>query len=228
VRAPLLAVDSGSPVASVALVGGAGEVLALRTLDRLQTSQALLPTIEAAMADAGITLARLGGVVGVRGPGSFTGLRVGLATLLGFHQALALPATGVTTLAGPAAPPEAAAIAVAGGDGRVVALVDALRGEWFAQTFAGGGTAAPRPLDDPRRVDRAGLAELAGGLVCGFGVETAARAPGWPEHLRPRDAGPLAPWAARLAAAPGAQWEPLLLTQPLYLAAPVGDGRPRG
>ena len=61
-------------------------------------------------------------------PGSFTGLRVGLATVLGLHQALGLPATALPTL-------EVLGCLGPGDGSTVVAVVDALRGEWFAQRF---------------------------------------------------------------------------------------------
>jgi tRNA threonylcarbamoyladenosine biosynthesis protein TsaB len=60
----------------------------------------LLPTIDRLFRETGLTLMRLDGLVVSIGPGSFTGLRVGLATLLGFRTASRLPLAVVPTLEG--------------------------------------------------------------------------------------------------------------------------------
>ena len=96
-RGPLLAVDAGSPRVSVA-VGDAGEVLAEAAETRERSSATLLAMVDGVLAEAGLRAAELAGLVALRGPGSFTGLRVGLATVLGLHQALGLPAVAVPTL----------------------------------------------------------------------------------------------------------------------------------
>src|SRR5688572_13642787 len=60
----------------------------------------LLPTIDRLFRETGLTLKRLDGLVVSIGPGSFTGLRVGLATLLGFRTISRLPLAVVPTLEG--------------------------------------------------------------------------------------------------------------------------------
>lgn len=73
------------------------------------------------------------------GPGSFTGLRVGLAFALGLGQALNRPVVGISTL-------QALAWSVENGPaGRVAAVIDARRGEVYCQTFRDGD-----PLDEAR------------------------------------------------------------------------------
>jgi tRNA threonylcarbamoyladenosine biosynthesis protein TsaB len=93
------------------------------------------------------SLDRIGVTVG---PGSFTGLRVGLAFALGLGQALDRPVVGLSTL-------QALAWSVENGPvGRVAAAIDARRGEIYVQTFVDG-----EPLDDARAASvetaRAGL-----------------------------------------------------------------------
>ena len=125
----LLALDTGSPQVSVAL-GRGSQVLAERSVEIDRSSGRLLEMIAEVLAEAGAKPADLGGVLALQGPGSFTGLRIGLATALGLHQALGVPATAISTLrvlAARAAEP-----------GTIVAAVDALRGEWSAQAFRGG------------------------------------------------------------------------------------------
>ena len=91
----LFAIDSGSPVSSVALAWD-GELLT-RKFAVGESSKRLLPLLDEVLSEAGGRLEQLEGLVGLRGPGSFTGLRVGLATLLGLHQSLKLRAGTATT-----------------------------------------------------------------------------------------------------------------------------------
>ncbi len=83
-----------------------------------------------AVADAGgfEGIARIGVTVG---PGSFTGLRVGLAFAQGLGAALGVPVVGISTLAGLARSAD-------GGAGTTAAVIDARRGQVYLQTFEGG------------------------------------------------------------------------------------------
>ena len=220
---PILALDTGSPLVSVALARG-GAVVAARSVAIERSSARLLEMVREVLEEAGVTMTGLGGIAVLRGPGSFTGVRVGLATVLGFHQALGIPvATPTSFQALAAAAPADAEV--------VIAAVDALRGEWSAQAFLSG----PIPLGEPELVPGAEFPRLAGGrhgIVTGFGVSRLADSlpdwPGWPPDLRLVEPGPLAPAAARLAAAPETVWDPALLTHPLYSRPPAfTPARPR-
>ena len=94
--------------------------------------------------------------VGV-GPGGFTGLRIGIATARALAQARDLPLVGVSSLAALAAPH----------DGRVVAVIDARRGEVFAALFEGDTEVWPplaaSPADLVTRLREDGFAPLAAG-----------------------------------------------------------------
>ncbi len=206
--APLLAVDTASPRISVA-VGGAGSVLARREAPSGRASPSLLRLIDEVLAEAGIELRELAGLLGARGPGSFTGLRVGLSTLLGVHRSLGLPATAVPTFVPLAWQARAA-------PGTVVAVVDALRGEWFSQRFE--ARAVPRALEEPvlRTVDE--LATLEASTILGFGLDALRSAQSAAEL---REAHPLAPSLLEWSAATEIDWNPLLLTEPLYLRPPA-------
>ena len=83
----VLAIDTGSPLASVAIAIG-GEVVAHRATEQRRSSGRLLEMIDQVLATAGLPLAAVDLLLGLRGPGSFTGLRVGLATLQGIRLAL--------------------------------------------------------------------------------------------------------------------------------------------
>jgi tRNA threonylcarbamoyl adenosine modification protein YeaZ len=96
-----------------------------------QASAALGARIEALLATVGVRPAELGGVAVGRGPGTFTGSRVAVATAMGLALGLDVPAHPVSTLA-----------VVAGGaeqDGPVIALLDARRGEVYAGAFVREG-----------------------------------------------------------------------------------------
>jgi tRNA threonylcarbamoyl adenosine modification protein YeaZ len=205
----VLAIDSGSPLVSVAF-GTADGPLASRSMAIAHSSEALLQSVDEVLAEAGATARDIEGLVGLRGPGSFTGLRVGLATLLGLHQALGVPAVALPTL-------EVLSLAAAGGE-PLLAVVDALRGEWFAQLFAGGEPAGPA-----RIVAAAALADLGACRLVGHGVE--ALRPVLPRQLELVPAGELAPLALAMAARRRIDWSPATLLDPLYLRPAAIDGR---
>ena len=214
---PLLVLDTGSPLVSVAVARG-GAVVASRSIEQQRSSTHLLDLIGEALVEAGITVLDLGGIAALRGPGSFTGLRIGLATVLGLHQALGVPATALPSL-------QVMAMSAMGVEGEVViAAVDALRGDWSAQAFAAGPV--PRPLGEMELVPAAELPRLAShpAVLVGFGVSRLGDLPG----LRLVEPGPLAPAAARVAADPGTEWNPALLTSALYSRPPaISLPRPR-
>lgn len=220
---PILAIDSASPVVSVA-VAVDGSVRAERAVEIGRSSERLLAMIDEALREAGVDGPRaLAGIVALAGPGSFTGLRVGLATVLGLHQATGVPAAAVPTL-----PVLAAAVPAEPGEELRVAAVDVLRGEWAAQDFAPPvGGQPPRPLGDAGRRPAADLmAALAGrnATLVGFGVAALAEAlaPAEPPPgLRLVEPPPLAAPAARLAAAHPPAWDAGTLTHPLYFRPPA-------
>jgi tRNA threonylcarbamoyl adenosine modification protein YeaZ len=211
----LLALDTGSPQVSVALARD-GEVVAARSVEQQRSSTRLLAMVQEILDEAGVGVRDLGAVAVLRGPGSFTGLRIGLATALGLHQALEIPATALPTL------PVLAASAEEKG-GTVIAVVDALRGDWSAQAFLDG-----RPSGEMALVPGAELPLLARGgeaVVIGFGASRLGELPGWPATLRLREPGPLAATAAKLAAAPGTVWDGVWdvtrLTSAIYSRPPA-------
>lgn len=227
----LLALDAGSPTVSVA-VGPPGEPRAERSAEIRRSSERLLALVDECLREVGAELRGLDGVIALRGPGSFTGLRVGLATVLGFHQALELPAAAVPTL-------EVLALhgALRARDGgglppgaTLVAAVDALRGEWFVQPFrATSPTAAPEVLDEARIAGPAEILDLEPAAVVGFGVRRLAAGPpappsGGPLWIEPES---LAGDALRLAGLRRPAWNGPELTEPLYLRPPAVSA-PRG
>lgn len=217
--APILVLDTASPVVSVA-VGIADAVLAVRRLELRRSSEKLLDTVDAVLAEADVVLEDLRGVAALRGPGSFTGLRVGLGTVLGWHQALNLPATGldgheVLALA-------ATRCGVKPGQ-EVTAAVDALRGAWCVRTFRIESSGLPEATSVRRLVQSAELLRAlraTGRPVIGFGVEALAELGGdEADDLEILAAPPLAPVGLELAV--HADWDPGLLVQPIYFREPA-------
>jgi len=94
----MLAVETATGRQSVAILDGTA--LLARSDEDARGSHArwLVPTIDRLLAGSGETLAGLGGLAVSIGPGSFTGLRVGLATMMGFRMVTGLPLAAVPTL----------------------------------------------------------------------------------------------------------------------------------
>lgn len=96
---PLLALDTATLVSSVALASR-DRLLAELTLQVSKThSERLMPNIEELLSMAGLGRHELEAVAVSIGPGSFTGLRIGLATAKALAYALNIPLVGVPTLA---------------------------------------------------------------------------------------------------------------------------------
>lgn len=95
----LLAIDSSSVTAAVALVKADGTPVESGFLNNgLTHSHTLAPLIDTTLQNAGVAPEEITQVVVTNGPGSFTGLRIGTATALGFAAALGIPCAGVSSL----------------------------------------------------------------------------------------------------------------------------------
>ena len=165
--------------------------------------------IDAVLGDRDLSLEQLSGLLALRGPGSFTGLRVGLSTAFALHQATGVRVGAVSTTAVLAASASNAA------PGRLIAAVDALRGEWFVQTFAAPDA---RPDGEIERQAATDLALSSDATVVGFGVSELANIAGPETHLL--EAQELAPTAALLAST-WTEWRAEDLLSPLYMRPPA-------
>ncbi len=135
----ILAFDSAGAACSAA-VWREGQILAhsLVAMERGQAEQ-LVPMIEAVMAEAGLDYATLDTIAVTRGPGGFTGVRIGLATARGLALATGKPLIGVTNF-------EAVAAAVPEEERRgspLVVLLNAKRKDLYVQVFGPVGAGAP-------------------------------------------------------------------------------------
>ena len=94
----VLAIDTTTSVCSVALAKDGSLLAEIATNLPRTHSQRLLPMVENLMAETGLKPEDLELLAVTRGPGSFTGLRIGIATIKGMGLALDLPVVGVSTL----------------------------------------------------------------------------------------------------------------------------------
>lgn len=214
----LLALDTATAACSVAVwVDGAIRARGLRPMARGQ-SEALMPMVVAALAEAGLTFADLDAVAATVGPGAFTGLRIGLAAARAMALAAGLPCLGVTTLEAVAANvPETERNGSA-----VLVVLDAKRADLYAQVFS----ATLEPLTEPGAVlpaDLAGLLPEGPVIVAGDAAARAAEvlaAAGIETRLSAAPGLPDAAMVAAIATRRRRAGLPALPPEPLYLRSP--------
>ena len=207
----VLALDTGSPVVSVA-ISNSGEVLAERVIEQRQSSGRLLQMIDEVLQESELRLSEIDLLLALRGPGSFTGLRVGLAMVQGIRMALATRTATLPSLQ------VLATLAPAGGE-VITACVDALRGQWLIQDFM--AVAPYRPLRAPEMSSAEALSRKGSGPFVGFGISGLRAQLGTLSNPVLIEPGPLAPQALRILDACPADENPELLANPLYLSAPA-------
>ncbi|MDN2566178.1 tRNA (adenosine(37)-N6)-threonylcarbamoyltransferase complex dimerization subunit type 1 TsaB [Aquibium sp. A9E412] len=211
----LLAIDTAADRCAACLFDAGTGRTAGRAERAMQTGHAehVVAVIDAALAAAGLDYAALSAVAVTVGPGSFTGVRVGVAAARGLALALSLPSAGVTTLEGLAAEtaarhPGRPVLAAVGN--RPAALAAAL------YDADGAEVAAPALLS---AAEAAAVAGRAGAVLCGSAAEAVRAA----DAALALDADGLAATAdiatyARLAARRGFAGDK---PRPLYLRPPA-------
>lgn len=130
----VLGIDTCGPSGSVALgrlTGNVLEVLGQTELAGRSYSATLVTAVGALLAGAGVKLIDVGTIVAVNGPGSFTGVRVGLSAVKGLAEPTGIPVVAVSRLA-----------VLAGKAGCVAAAFDAHRGEVFLRVPGRDGEGA--------------------------------------------------------------------------------------
>jgi len=218
----LLALETSTMVASVAVArgeasGGAPEILASADAAVVTTSDILLPLIDRVLSEAGLAIDDIDAVAVGAGPGSFTGLRIGMSTAKGLAFSIGAPLWPVSSLAALAqAAVDAGAVPA---DALIVPLLDARREEVFAGFYVVrdgvvASLGAERVL--PPSALPAAIGAISGGperiVFCGDGA-TAYR-------------GAIASEGEILAAAPATPPAPAIAH--LALATPRTDGLDAG
>lgn len=209
----ILAIDTSGRAASACVRTPTGAGVAAS--EEARAHGRVLPALmRQAASSAGVELADITHVAAARGPGLFTGMRVGIVTAEIFALARGIPAAGVSTLHALAS----RVVAAERPDRPFAVLLDARRREVFAQTFEPSGA----PLDEPRALALAGI-RGPGGISAdvaddGFFIDQAAVPYGLPGHPVRTDG-----LAAEVAGIARSRWrsgsvaEPLA---PLYLRRP--------
>lgn len=168
----VLGLDTSTFLLQAALLREDG-VVAAEFREEVSTHTPRLPAVfDGLLRSEGLSAADLAAVGVIRGPGSFTGLRVGLAAALGLGRGLGIPVYGLSTL-------EAAACACPA-EGKGVVLLDARRGEVYAQTFL-REEGKVRPLGPARSLPPGALAPERFEWAAGDGIPLVT---GWPPSCR--------------------------------------------
>jgi tRNA threonylcarbamoyladenosine biosynthesis protein TsaB len=153
-RMIVLGIDTSLDACSVAIVRGAQVLAHLREPMTRGQAERLAPMVREAAQQAGTVFAQLDRIAVTTGPGSFTGVRVGLS----FARALALslnrPCIGVSTL-------EALALED-GADGARAALIETPGASYFALYEDGAAQIAPRNIERGEHLALLGVAKLKG------------------------------------------------------------------
>lgn len=220
----ILAVDTSGPVAGIAILKDGCVTFEETVVNKLTHSANLMPMIDAALTRTGMTLKDMHRLAVVVGPGSFTGVRIGVSTVKGLSHGSGIPCVAVDAL-------QAMAAGVPYFDGIVCPVQDARAGQVYGAAFTAGEVPtrlledAPLKLEDyvaqvqslgvrfcflgdGMPVHRARLAELLG--------DQAIFASANVSYLRPAS-------VALLAAQPDAQELDYLTLMPLYLRAPQAE-----
>lgn len=220
----ILAVDTSGPVAGIAILKDGCVTFEETVVNKLTHSANLMPMIDAALTRTDMTLKDMHRLAVVVGPGSFTGVRIGVSTVKGLSHGSGIPCVAVDAL-------QAMAAGVPYFDGIVCPIQDARAGQVYGAAFTAGEVPTRLLEDTPLKLEdyvaqvkslgerlcflgdgmpvhRARLAELLG--------DQAIFASANVSYLRPAS-------VALLAAQPDAQELDYLTLMPLYLRAPQAE-----
>lgn len=216
----ILAIDTALDACAAAVLDtGTSQLIARESLPMKRGhAEALMPLIARVMKDAGVPFAALDRIAVTAGPGSFTGLRVGLSAARGIALATGKPVVGLTTLSAYAAP-----IVSEAGEQPVISAIDARHDQVYFQAVSGdgGGLIPPQvaPIAELLAAWRFGPPHLVGNAAQILADRWPADAP--PPVKVDAQAAPDIAWVAWLGAAVSPNAAP---ARPFYLRAP--DAKP--
>src|SRR5450432_4656557 len=212
----ILAIDTALDACAAGVLDtGAGKVIAQQSQSMKRGhAEALMPLIARVMEQSGIGFASLDRIAVTTGPGSFTGLRVGLSAARGIALAADKPVVGVTTLTAYAAP-----VVSEYGEHPVICAIDARHDHVYFQVVSGDGSSLIRPrlapIEEALGASRFGPLHLIGNAAGILAGRWPADAPP-PFSVDPQPAPDIA-WVAWLGAAVSPDTAP---ARPFYLRAP--------
>lgn len=216
----ILAIDTALDACAAAVLDtGSGRLVAQESQSMKRGhAEALMPLIGRVVVESGIGFAGLDRIAVTTGPGSFTGLRVGLSAARGIALAANKPVVGITTLTAYAAP-----FVSLNDEHPVVSAIDARHDQVYLQVVSGNGGSLIGPqvaaIEQALTTWRFGAPHLVGNAA---GI----LADRWPAHAVPpftvnANPAPDIAWVAWLGAAVNPDTAP---ARPFYLRAP--DARP--
>lgn len=217
----ILAIDTALDLCAAAVLDtAANKVLAQKSLPMQRGhAEALMPLIARVMTQSAISYLNLHRIAVTVGPGSFTGLRVGISAARGIALAADKDVVGVTTLSAYAAP-----LVAERSELPIVTAIDARHDHVYFQTVSGNGAPLIRPsvvpIDDTFRAARFGAVRIVGNAA-------QMLADRWPQQFEQPSVvdtkpGPDITWVALLGAATDPAKAP---AAPFYLRAP--DAKPK-
>ncbi|MGP9813241.1 tRNA (adenosine(37)-N6)-threonylcarbamoyltransferase complex dimerization subunit type 1 TsaB [Rhodopseudomonas sp. NSM] len=217
----ILAIDTALDACAAAVLDTGANRLLARESQPMQRghAEALMPLLGRVMQSSGIGFADLDRIAVTTGPGSFTGLRVGLSAARGIALAADKPIVGLTTLSAFAAP-----LVSERDDTPILSAIDARHDQVYYQLVSGNGTrlVSPRvgPIGEALETVRHGAPRLVGNAAGLLAARWPALTP--PAPLIDQQPAPDIFWVAWLGAAATPEAAP---ARPFYLRAP--DAKPQ-
>ncbi|OCK57788.1 tRNA (adenosine(37)-N6)-threonylcarbamoyltransferase complex dimerization subunit type 1 TsaB [Bradyrhizobium sp. LMTR 3] len=216
----ILSIDTALDACAAAVLDTSAGGLIARESQAMKRghAEALMPLIARVMKASGVAFAALDRVAATTGPGSFTGLRVGLSAARGIALAAGKPVVGVTTLTVFAAP-----IVSESSEHPVIAAIDARHDHVYFQVLGGDGSSLVKPKVAPI-AEALDAARFGAPHLVGNAAKMIAER--WPTDAPPpfkinQQAAPDIAWVAWLGAAVDPESSP---ARPYYLRAP--DAKP--
>jgi tRNA threonylcarbamoyladenosine biosynthesis protein TsaB len=217
----ILAIDTALDACAAGVLDTeAGQLVAQESLAMKRGhAEALMPLIARVIKQAGIAFAALDRIAVTTGPGSFTGLRVGLSAARGIGLAADKPVVGVTTLTAYAAP-----VVSQNAEQPVISAIDARHDQVYFQAVSGNGSSLIRPrvgpIEEALGAARFGAARFGAAHLVGNAAAILSQR--WPADALPpfkvdAQGAPDIAWVAWLGAAVSPNTAP---ARPFYLRAP--------
>lgn len=223
-RVNILAIDTSGPVAGCAVMMD-GKIVHLAAMNHgLTHSESIMPAVDAALAACGLRCADVDAFAAVAGPGSFTGVRIGVCAAKGMAHAAGKPCVAVDAL-------EALAMNFYGFDGLCCPILDARRGQVYCAAFDMREGQPRRVLPDDAIALEDFIARLPGDRRLAFAgdgvpvhVDSVRAALGGRALIAPANLRDIrADAACLLAAARPETWVEAWRLRPIYLRAPQAE-----
>ncbi len=143
----ILALDTSGPVCGVAITRDGGVVYEAAAVNKLTHSVNLLPMVEEGCIRAGLTLSQMDRLAVVAGPGSFTGVRIGISTVKALAHGSEKPCVAIDAL-------EAMAAGIPAFNGVLCPIQDARAGQVYGAAFRAGMPPQRLMEDEPLKIEQ--------------------------------------------------------------------------